>query len=204
MIHKTTALSLLRVIHAPAEREEFSASNVLREFIADHGIGAISRNKAIFGATHKERIRALLKAMNIDPNSPPDAWGGRSRAEALALGPDEKWTDRKVRGCRIAIKALPGQALVIDGNPLPLPVGANLEWSVADALRRLAHDAVVVVENWECFEVIERLQIDFSPAGATPLILWRGGVPTATTGAAYEFLRGYRRPVWSRRPPGIE
>jgi hypothetical protein len=197
MISKGTAQSLLRVLQSPSVREEFPASKVLREFVAENGIGLISHNKAIFGHFHKERIRALLLAMNIDPDTAPDAWSDCTRTKALAIGPDEKWTERKVRGSRIAIKALEGCSLIIDGRPLWLPRGANLEWSVGESLSRVAHSAVVVVENWETFEEIDWLQVDFSPAGSNPLILWRGGGQNATVGAAYEFLRGYGKPVWS-------
>lgn len=197
MISKGTAQSLLRILQSPSEREEFHASKVLREFVAENGIGLISHNKAIFGPSHKERIKALLLAMNIDPGTAPEAWSDCTRSNALAIGPDEKWTERKVRGSRIAIKTLEGVALMIDGQPISLPRGSNLEWSVGEALSRVGHSTVVVVENWETFEAIDCLRVDFSPAGSNPLILWRGGGQNATVGAAYEFLRGYGKPVWS-------
>jgi len=198
VITKALAKSLLRIVQAEPNCESFPASGQLRAFIEEHrGIGYMRGSKILFTAEHKERIRALLKMDNIDPATPQEAWDGQGRSAALDMGPDEKWAGEAVRGRRISVKALRGQPLVVGGDSLYLPALANLEWSVGEAVARLVHASVIVVENWETFERIDDLQIDLTRAGNNPLVIWRGGGQHSTTGAARDFLSGYCRPVWS-------
>ncbi|HEM7879383.1 TPA: DUF2399 domain-containing protein, partial [Burkholderia contaminans] len=125
------------------------------------------------------------------------AWQKLGRAEALAIGPDEKWAGKAVRAHLISVKALKGLPLLVDDQPVYLPPLANLEWGGQRALESLRHDAVVVVENWETFEHIADFQVDMSHTSSNPLILWRGGTSGASVGAATRFIEAYRRPVWS-------
>ncbi|WP_028450793.1 DUF7281 domain-containing protein [Chitinibacter tainanensis] len=195
-MNKTTAKSLLRIIQSSTDRIEFPGSNVLLQFVQESGIGLIKGRKVIFNEGHKIRIRKWLEAEQIDPNSSPDVWNEASRSDAIRLGPDEKWAGIAVRSKRIAIKSFHGKPLNVSGNNLFLPLGANLEWDYSDAINFLLHTDVIVVENWEVFEHIDYLQVDFSRVSSNPLILWRGG-STSTAGSARRFLENYGRPVWS-------
>ncbi|MGO4414400.1 hypothetical protein AB4Z27_15705 [Cupriavidus sp. KB_39] len=197
MIDKGLALSLLRVVQSSAERVEFGASATLRKFVTDSGIGLVQGEKVFFNEGHKERIRAWLNADNIDPDTPVDAWSRLGRAEALDIGPNEKWAGEAVRAQRIAIKALKGRPLLVDSQRIYLPPLANMEWSCTDALQYLRHDAVIVVENWEAFERIDDLKVDLSHVSTNPLILWRGGGAGSSVGTAMRFVEAYGRPVWS-------
>lgn len=197
MIHKGLAQSLLRVVQSPVERTEFVASATLRAFVADSGIGITQGRKVFFNEGHKERIRAWLGADSVDPSTPVDAWSRLSRAEALDIGPDEKWAGEAVRAQRIAVKTLKGRPLIVDGPPIYLPLLANMEWSYLAALAALRHDAIIVVENWEVFERVDDLQVDMSHVSTNPLVLWRGGGSKSSVGAAMRFIEAYRRPVWA-------
>ncbi|TJZ74221.1 DUF7281 domain-containing protein [Chitiniphilus eburneus] len=196
MISKATAISLLRVIQQPS-RNEFDSSKVLKQFVEDSGIGVLSGRKIIFSESHKVRIRKWLIAEKVDPDASSDSWDHVSRSEALMLGPDEKWSGTGVRCDRISIKTFQGRPLMANGTSLLLPPGANLEWSTQQALTSLQHQDVVVVENWETFEVIDTLQVDLSRVSSNPLVLWRGGHGIASAGASVRFLEAYGRPVWS-------
>ena len=156
-----------------------------------------SRSRIHFSTAQKERIRAWLRADNIDPSVPLNAWDGIARSAALNLGPDEKWAQSPVRANRIAFKTLHGKALYVDGRPTFLPRRANFEWLAHDAAGSLKHDSVIVVENWETFDRVDDLQVDFSRAGPNPLVVWRGGGLRSSTGAAMSFLEMFKRPVWS-------
>lgn len=197
MMTKLLAQSLLRVVQSPADKEAFSASKILCDFVRESGIGIVRGSQILFPAAQKERIRAWLRADNIDPLAPLDAWDGIARSAALNLGPDEKWAQSPVRANRIACKTLHGKALFIDGRPTYLPRRANLEWLADEAACGLNHDSVIVVENWETFDRVDDLQVDFSRAGANPLVVWRGGGQRSSTGAALSFLERFKRPVWS-------
>lgn len=194
---KALAISLLRVVQSPAERVEFHASDTLRKFVAESGIGVAQGRKIFFNEGHKERIRSWLSADNIDPNTPADAWLGIGRSDALEIGPDEKWAGAAVRADRIAIKALKGRPLLLGCHSTYLPPLANMEWSCSEALEALRHDEVIVVENWEVFERIDDLRVETSRVSKNPLILWRGGGSKSSVGAATRFVEAYGRPVWS-------
>jgi len=196
MTTKMLAQSLLRIVQSPAERMQFHASKMLTDFVAESGIGTLEGRNVTFNATHKMRIRAWLRADNIDPTTPADAWTGVSRAAALELGPDEKWAGLAVRSNRVVLKAIPGRPLMCGRESIFLPSRANLEFDVSDALDCIRHDSVIVVENWETFEHIDDLELDLQAAGDNPVLLWRGGGHTSI-GAAISFLGAFGRPVWS-------
>jgi hypothetical protein len=196
MNKKILAQSLLRVLQSPAERVQFQASKTLTAFVEEIGIGIVQGKQIMFSAAHKRRICEWLRAENIDPATSPDAWADVNRAAALELGPDEKWAGLSVRANRIALKALRGRPLQLEGEAIYLPPRANLECDVHDALEGVRHDSVIVVENWEVFERVDDLKLDFQPAGENPLVLWRGSVHTSV-GASLNFLIEYGRAVWS-------
>jgi hypothetical protein len=193
---KILAQSLLRVVQSPAERVQFHASKTLTAFVDESGIGILQGKHVMFNAAHKARICAWLRADNIDPATPADAWADLSRAAALELGPDEKWAGLAVRANRIALKTLQGRPLKLGRESIFLPPRANLECDVKDALECMHHDSVIVVENWEVFERVDDLELDLQPAGENPLVLWRGGVHISV-GAAIGFLDAFGRAVWS-------
>ncbi len=196
MNKKILAQSLLKVVQSPADRVNFRVSKTLAAFVAESGIGAIQGNNVIFNAGHRKRMCAWLRADNIDPATPAHAWAGVGRAAALELGPDEKWAGTAVRANRVALKALRGRPLHLGADPVFLPPRGNLELDVRDALKHLRHASVIVVENWEVFERVDDLEIDLRPAGANPLILWRGGTHVSV-GAAQRFLDTFGRAVWA-------
>lgn len=197
MTNKNLARALLRVVQSPTGQTEFVKSATLLEFFKDTGIGFPKGRLIVFNEKHKERIRSWLRADNIDPQTPLDAWTNLGRAEALRIGPDEKWAGVSVRSQRIAFKVLNEKAILAGGVPIHLPKTANMEWTCAEALETLQHDAVVVVENWEVFEHVNDLQLGMDHVSPNPLILWRGGSGTASVGAAMRFIEAFGRPVWS-------
>lgn len=196
MTDKNLAIALLRVVQSPSDRQEFGASAILRQFVLESSIGVLQGKKIVFTESQKERIRAWLRADNIDPGTAVNAWSSMGRTDAMNIGPDEKWAGEAVRAQRIAVKALEGRPLLVSGHPIYLPLGANMEWNCTDVLDSLRHDAVIVVENWETFERIDDLQVDMSLVPTNPLIVWRGG-GTTSVGASTRFVEAYRRPVWS-------
>lgn len=186
---------LLRVVQMPEEC--FPGSKSLRDFIDVYHIGWAKGASYCFDATAKARIRALLQAQGIAPETPPDAWDGLTRAESLALGRDEKWAGGPARRDRVAVKTLPGRPLLIGHESILLPPRCHLEADTEKIAGSVQHDTVLLVENWECFDRIHAVQLDFSAAGANPLVLWRGGSGEARPDASMQFLKTLNRPVWA-------
>jgi hypothetical protein len=197
MISKNLAKTLLRIAQSTSDQVEFTKSATLLEFVTTTGIGVLKGSRIQFSERHKDRIRSLLKADNVDPNTPLDAWAKLGRSASLAIGPDEKWAGEAVRAHRIAFKALREKPLLVDDTPIYLPPRSNLEWRCIDAVQSLRHDAVIVIENWEVFERVDDLQLGMTHVSANPLILWRGGTSNASVGAAIRFIEEFARPVWS-------
>jgi len=186
---------LLRVVQSPEER--FTGSKTLRGFLDDYHIGWTKGATCCFDATAKARIRELLLAQGIAPETPPDAWEGLTRAESLALGRNEKWAGGPARRDRVAVKTLPGRPLRVGHESILLPPCCHLEADALEIAGSVEHDTILLVENWECFDRIHEVRLDFSAAGPNPLVLWRGGSGEARADASQNFLKALNMPVWA-------
>lgn len=171
-MEKSLITSLLRVYHSDKTRH--ANSRVLSQFVEEYNIGQRVGASLTFSGVDKEDIRQLLLASEgIDAAiATPDQWVGLTRTESLAYGGNEKLTDSSVRSDRVAIKALPGRPLMLDGQSITLPDGVNLDldwrWLISD------HKTVLLVENWEAFNGIHQVTFDLSRAGENPLVVFRG------------------------------
>lgn len=192
---KQQVRALLRVVQSAQAR--FPASQVLKALSDTYRIGRGKGAALSFDAHDKARIRALLHAEGIDPDTDPSAWDGIARAQALTLGPDEKFAASPVKRRRVAVKSLPGRSLRLAGRELVLPPGCHLDGDAAAIAPLLDHGTVLLVENWECFEQIHGVDLDLSPAGPNPLVLWRGDRSDTRTDHATGLLRALDVPVWA-------
>lgn len=189
-----TVQVLLRCVQSSSCR--FHESLALKEFRRDYeDIGTLSRSHVEFTESDKEKIRAILRSEGIDPETQPDAWRGLSRTAALALGHNEKLTSVPVIRRRVAIKPLMlDSPLYIGAQPLYLPVGCHVDADYLEVDVSL-HDWIVVVENWEAFERIERASEQLSFPGDRPLIVWRGAAGSIRADAMLAWLDSLPQPV---------
>lgn len=192
---KALVRALLRVVQSPEGR--FAASRSLSAFSADYRIGQTKGAGLLFDAQDKARIGELLAAEGIAADTPPDAWDGIPRAQALDLGPNEKFAVAPVKRQRVALKTLPGRPLNLAGQALMLPPSCHLDAEGPVIAGRLDHGSVLLVENWECFDRIHAADLDLSPAGENPLVLWRGDASDTRADHALELLRTLAVPVWA-------
>lgn len=192
---KQTVLALLRVVQSPEAR--FPASRTLEAVSDSYRIGRTKGAALLFDADDKSRIRELLSAEGIDPDTNPAAWDGIGRAEALRLGPDEKFASAPVKRQRVAIKTLPGRSLNLDGQALILPPACHLDAEGPAVADLLAHDTVLLVENWESFNRIHDTDLDLAPAGENPLVVWRGDRSDTRADHALALLWALDVPVWA-------
>jgi hypothetical protein len=192
---KALVRALLRVVQSPDER--FAASRVLADFCEDFRIGRTKGAGLLFDVADKARIGELLAAEGIAADTSPDVWDGIARAQALRLGPDEKFASTPVKRRRVAIKTLPGRPLRLAGQALLLPPSCHLDAEGPALAGQLAHDSVLLVENWESFDRIHDTDLDLSPAGENPLVLWRGDSSDTRADHALALLRTLGVPVWA-------
>lgn len=173
-MEKTLIISLLRVYHSDKLRH--AASGVLSRFVEDFNIGQRVRTSLVFSNTDRESIRKLLLINEgIDAETTQvGQWDGLSRTESLEYSNNEKMTSSSVRQGRVAVKALPGKFLHIDGQRISVPLGANLDLHWQRLVAHCGHTSVLLVENWEAFDTIHRITFDLSRAGENPLVVFRG------------------------------
>lgn len=192
---KQKVRALLRVVQSSDAR--FAGSRVLKDFSDAYGVGRSKGAGLLFDSEDKARIREILRAEGIDPDTEPGAWDELTRAEALRLGPNEKFASTPVKRQRVAIKTLPRRPLHIDGQALLLPPACHLDADGQSAAGLLAHETVLLVENWEPFNRIHNIDLALSRAGDNPLVVWRGDRSDTRTDHALALLDALEVPVWA-------
>ena len=195
-MEKGLILSLLRVYHSDKPRQAASVS--LTQFVDDYNIGQRLGASLAFSAADREAIRQLLlSAKGIDAAATyPAQWNGLSRMASLAHGGNEKMTDAVVRRDRVAIKALPARSLLLGGESIALPLGANLDLAWPWVATHCGHTTALLVENWEAFEAVHQVTFDLSRAGDNPLVVFRGS-PVYRQDHALALLEALRLPVFA-------
>lgn len=188
--------SLLRVYHS--EKSRFTASLALAGFVETYRIGQVKGASLVFTERDKQEIAGLLKATEgIDAATTRDAsWDTLSRADSLRLAGNEKLTSASVRQDRVAVRALPGRALMLGGKKISLPEGANIDMDWHILSRDNEHRTVLVVENWEAFAQVELATFDLSMAGENPLVMFRGS-PVYRQDHTYALLHTLQLPTYA-------
>lgn len=187
---------LLRCVQSDSER--FSLNESLDSFTHEYGalVGTRKGKSIYMNASQKETIRQLLASEGISADTLPDAWDGLTRAEALALGDNEKFAQDSVKRRRVAIKALrPTLPLVLKGHSAFMPPRCHVEVDYAETDGIPLHDWIVVVENWECFNDIHIAADKLDFPGKNPLIVWRGDKDSVRSDAMLAMIRGMSQPV---------
>lgn len=172
-------------------KEPFKPSSVVRRFFEKYGLGRRhGLQKWHLTPSDQAQLRTLVKTLcQVDiAHDDLAALAGLSRDEMAQLTPNEKLTRRAVREGRVAVKALPGQHIALGADDITLPAGMSLDADWESVARAHRHDAIVVVENWVSFDRIHACTLDFSVAGANPLVLFRGS-PVYSLDASTQLLR---------------
>lgn len=195
-MEKSLIDALLRVVQQPAP-VRVRAGRTLAAFAREYNLGRAHGVQLEFSAAEQQQIRALLATRaGIDAGAVhPHSWKGLSRAESLRLGADEKFSRAPVRRARVAIKPLPGRPLYLAGEALRLPPRCHVEVDGPRAVAQLAHDTVLLIENWEVFDALDALRLDLGAAGPEPLVVWRGGSEGCRIDHALALLAALGRPV---------
>lgn len=189
----------LRKFLDPARSFELSESSASARWLADLGLG--SRVGKELRLTREEASKArvsLLRLLEAPSFAALDASPG-TRSETLALTNNEKLLGASPRSSRVAVKAFPGQPLILGARQVWLDDRDNLEIDCESVSRLSGHDAVVLVENWESFERLPSLDASVChrlPQGCSPLAIWRGA-PDHPSGAALKALLSLTAPKFA-------
>lgn len=187
---------LLRCVQSGDER--FTTSIALNAFVSEYGarVGERKGQSVYMTLAQKQAIRELLASDGVNASTPPDAWSGLTRAEALELGNNEKFAQDPVRRRRVAVKALrPSWPLILNGNSIFLPARCHVEVDYAEIGAAGQHDWIVVVENWECFNDIHLAADKLEFPGVNPLVVWRGEKDGTRSDGMLAMVRAMSQPV---------
>lgn len=155
-------------------RKEYPCSKGLEEFCEEFGLGRRLGTKRLFELGEIERIKGILKSQGgMDWRTDPDTLNDLTRAEASKISNNEKDSNRRVRDGRVAIKTLVDRSLQFSHGSLSLPPGSNLDVNWRWVAEHARHDSVLVIENWECFEDSDHVDLIQGLKG-NPLVLYRG------------------------------
>jgi hypothetical protein len=162
----------------------------------EYNIGSPLGNQIRLTERDKAELVDLVRQMvGLDlRNASVAEFDGLSRHEALRLGRDEKWAGRAVGARRLLLKALPGKPLWVNGLAFPLASRSHLDIAL-ETVEHLAHQAVIVVENYECFDRIGLMRLVLDERWADAAVVYRGDPNASRTDAVHEFLRAQKLPV---------
>ena len=162
----------------------------------EYNIGTTRGNKIRVSDRDKEEMIGLVKQVTgLDlRKASADGFASLTRSDALEYVRDEKWAGRKVSADRLAIKALPGKVLSLNRRTLALPSRCHLDIAV-ESVDSLEHEAILVIENYECFDRIEQICWALGEPYSNSLAVYRGDPHTSGGQAVNEFLRGLEVPV---------
>jgi hypothetical protein len=179
-----------------SEKSEFPLNAGWQFLNREYNIGlARGRRIRVSERDKAELVELVRRVAGVDVRGTALAdLAGASRAEALRLARDEKWAGRKVAADRLALKALPGRPLRLNGASLNLPGRSHLDIA-ADAVETLEHDALLVVENYQCFDQLDRMRWALGGRHAEPLAVYRGDPGTSRADAVNGFIRTRALPV---------
>ena len=183
-----------RAVHS--DRTQFPLNASWQQLHREYNIGATLGNKIHVCERDKEEMIGLVKQMTgLDLQSASvEGLVSATRTEALEQARDEKWAGRAVSAHRLALKALPGKPLCLNGKVLGLPIRSHLDMAV-ESVESLEHDAILVIENYECFDRLDQMQWALDERYANALVLYRGDSHTSGSRAVNEFLRTRKLPV---------
>lgn len=162
----------------------------------EYNIGVTLGHKIRVSERDKAELIGLVKQMTgLDLNSVSvEALKSVTRSEALESARNEKWAGRAVSAHRLALKALPGQPLCLNGKVLDLPIRSHLNLAV-ESVESLEHEAIVVIENYECFDRLDQMRWALEEPYTHALVLYRGDPRNSSGQAVNECLRAWKRPV---------
>lgn len=141
----------------------------------EYNIGRTQGNKLEVTAQDKKELLALVKheaGIDLGQVSVAD-FAGINREEALSVALDEKMAGQAVKKDRLAIKTLAEHILKINGESFSLPDSGYLDMALAD-LSSTAHNSILLIENYRCFDSLENMRLNLPGQYADPLVLFRG------------------------------
>ncbi len=158
-----------------SEQELFPLNQTWQSLHNEYNIGLTSGLKLKLKEDDKRELAMLVKQKTgIDIFAQPlEKLAGLSREQALNIAADEKLAGQAVKKDRLAIKPLPGQALKINGQNHRLPNHGHLDLALPH-LESCQHSSLLVIENYRCFDRLDKLNLVVAEPFSQALVVYRG------------------------------
>jgi len=191
MLDQKLAEAMQRILSKAEDRYTLTAT--LQRLVNDAGIG-IKRGKSVFFTERdRDKMRDWLKAKGFSVEQVDLT--GMSRSERLVVTPNEKAGKEAIKQNRISIKALAGQPLIIGRENIYLPAESHLDADGTKIAGQVAHQCVMVVENYENFNRINETKFDLPEALGSPLVIYHGDPNESRLDNVQHFLNSINLPV---------
>lgn len=183
-----------RAIHS--DQELFPLNQTWQALHEEYNIGLIRANKLELTPEDKNQLQKLamdIKAVDLQTIGTAD-FSKLTREQALNLGVDEKLAGQAVKRNRLALKALPGKALKLNGQSYRLPEFGH--WDVAlECIESVGHACLWIIENYRCFDRLDAIKFHPLAEQTEPLVVFRGDyVYQADT--VLRLVEQMQLPVW--------
>jgi len=158
-----------------SEKERFPLNQTWQFLHQQFNIGRTQGNKLELNLQDKAELLVLVKeATRIDlEQTSIEDFAAMQREQVLTVALDEKLAGQAVKNNRLAIKALPGLTLKINGQAYSLPRSGHLDIALVD-LSSIAHNCLLIIENYRCFDRLANLCLHLPAQYNDPLVLYRG------------------------------
>lgn len=193
MFDQRLAQAIQNVLSSNESR--FTVNRSLNRLVQDYAIGTIRGKSVYFTDKDREDMRMLLlaKGYSFDRANLAEM----ERNERLSVTPNEKAGGGAVKKNRVSIKPLHGQSILLADRTIDLPDCCHLDadWTgIADQLR---HACVIVVENYENFNLIHKTRFELPEKFKSPLVVYRGDANESRLDAVLSFLQHINLPVFA-------
>ncbi len=178
-----------------SDNQDFPLNQSWQYLHRNYNIGQTQGNKLKVTQQDKDDLVEVVKyETGVDLQKISVAgFSAMHREEVLTFALDEKIAGLAVKKDRLAIKALTDMALKINGHAYLLPGCGYLDMAMAE-LSSTAHQCILVIENYRCFDRLEKMRLNLPEHYADPLVLFRGD-NTYSENAVRRILEQFHMPV---------
>jgi len=170
--------TLLRVAEAAINEKKERVSLKTKSwqiFHEEYEIGLAQGYDLKLTAQDRARLQEIIQlenGINLQETSISD-FSGMHREEALEHTSDEKLAGKKVKAQRLAFKVLAGQRLYINQQQYYLPEYCHIDMCL-EQLKSIEHNCIIIVENYRCFDQLQKIKLNLPSEYANPLVIYRG------------------------------
>ena len=158
-----------------SDKTQFALNQTWRDLYQQFYIGSINTKYINLTTDDKRKWADLVRAeerFDLTRFKVEDL-KSLDREQALVLVRNEKMAGKAVKQQRLALKSLPNYPLKLNQQDYHLPDFGYLDMGLAD-IASCQHQSVLIVENYRCFDQLQKHQFKAVVGQYDPLVIFRG------------------------------